>query len=351
MNETIVFVGANKRVTPLETESIREGFRPLQVCAFDYEDAYISRKLIDFLNSQEQEVLFRFIYPFYDHTFKEKVKAKKKENYDISAATFYVFEEFVKGWKKFIGENIETSVIEINSLDVMVKERDKAHQYQTLEDNLPGIIPTTIHLRKDESPESSLQSIADLLDNYEGAVYKPISGSESKGIYIVKKNKGEYFIESSIKDNRQVEKITSPIEEKLIELHNPTYVVQQFIPSASLFGGYDFDLRVHIIDGEVTVTAAYVYNQETKEEEAYDIEEIAKGNPKVYRALETAKKHSLDATKLLGLDVSGVDLILSEDYQPLITEVNCFPGWAMLKVIPKLDFAKEEVNFYKKLLR
>ena len=49
MNELIIFVGPNERITPLEIEADKEGFKYLEVCAFDFEDELASKKLKSFL--------------------------------------------------------------------------------------------------------------------------------------------------------------------------------------------------------------------------------------------------------------------------------------------------------------
>ena len=49
MNELIVFVGPNERITPLEVEADKEGFRYLEVCAFDFEHIHASKKLKSFI--------------------------------------------------------------------------------------------------------------------------------------------------------------------------------------------------------------------------------------------------------------------------------------------------------------
>lgn len=63
MNEPIVFVGPNKRIAPLEIEAFKRGFKPIQVCAFDFEYHYSARKIIEMLNTQDKPVLFQVHLP------------------------------------------------------------------------------------------------------------------------------------------------------------------------------------------------------------------------------------------------------------------------------------------------
>ncbi len=345
MNEPIVFVGPNKRVTPLQVESIRSGFTPLQACVFDYEDGYASAKLREFLDGQDQ-ALFRFIYPFYDITYKNKVAELTSGGMDLATAQFRIFEEFVHGWQDFIG-SLGTRTQEVNSLEIMLKERDKAFQYERLGET-PGLIPETLDLAHGRAEASVL----DMIERFGGVVYKPISGSESQGIYIIEQEGSRYTIKSDIKGSRRTEEIEEPILVRLQNLHNPSYVVQERIPYARVFGDYDYDLRVHVIDGQVVGTAAFVYNSDTMDEEVHSIEARALEDPRIANALEHGIGISLEAVRKFGLDVSGVDLMISEnDYKPRITEVNCFPGWTLLEVNPDLDIAQKEVELYQRLLR
>ncbi|MCK4944474.1 MAG: hypothetical protein KAS65_12900 [Candidatus Aminicenantes bacterium] len=346
MNELIVFVGPNERITPLEVEASKEGFKYIEVCAFDYEHEYASKKLKQFLKMQDREVLFRFIFPFNFITFNQKMQNLIDTGTEESLAKLQIFEEYVNGWKEFIN-SVNTPIREVNSLEAVIFQRNKQKQYKKLEKELNNL-PFTVYL----SEEKDHKIISDMLEEYKGVVFKPISGAESKGIYIITKEQNRYLLKSDIKESRNIKDISNSLEETLKKLHSPGYVVQQKIEFSKVFGDHDFDLRIHTIGGEIVGTAAFFYNPETKTEEIKSIESIAEKNLKLKEALEESNLIGIKATQILGLDVSGVDIMLSgKDYKPYIIEINSFPGWALLEANPELEIARKEVEFYKKILR
>ena len=346
MNELIVFVGPNERITPLEIEADKAGFRYLEVCAFDFEHIHASKKLRNFLMKQKGKVLFRFMFPFNFVTFNQKMQSHIDQGIEESLAKQQVFEEYILGWKEFIN-SISIPVREVNSLDAMMFQRNKYKQYKKLGQEL-GHLPFTIYLSEEKNHKKILQ----MLEEFNGIVFKPISGAESKGIIVITKERNRYLLKSDIKDTRNVTDISESLEETLKKLFLPGYVVQQKIEFSKIYVDYDFDLRIHIIGDEVVGTAAFVYNPKTGVEEVRSIEAVAEQNPKIKEALKKAKMIGREATRILGLDISGTDIMLSgKDYKPYITEINSLPGWAVLEVNPNLDIARKEVEFYKKILR
>ena len=342
MNASLIFVGPNRRVTPLEVESSRAGFKPIQVSAFDFDDPYTAGKIKLFLEDTDQ-ALFRFIYPFYDINYRRQVSSLVKSGEDMSTASFKIFEEMIRGWQEFIG-SLGMKTVEVNPLETMLQQRNKSFQYETM--GPEGLIPPTIHL----TSETPIERIEDMLRNTPGVVYKPVSGSQSKGIFIVRQGPDGYSVISDIKGDRPVNQV-GDLSDLTRKLHHEGYVAQELIDYADLFGGNDYDLRVHVLDGEVIGTAAFVYNRHTGEEEVHSIDAKAQEDPRLQATMEEARRMSLRAAELFGLYDTGVDLMVSTDYKPLITEVNCFPGWYMLQVNPDLDIAQKEVELYQRLLK
>jgi len=346
MNELIIFVGPNERITPLEIEADKEGFKYLEVCAFDFEDELASKKLKSFLKMQNKKILFRFIFPFNFITFNKKMQTLINKEIEKSLAKQQIFEEYVKGWKKFIN-SINIPIREVNPLDAVIFQRNKHKQYKKLEKEL-GHLPFTIYL----SEEKDHRKILQMLEEFNGIVFKPISGAESKGILIIIKKQNRYLLISDIKGSRNVEDISDSLEETMKKLFLPGYIVQQKIEFSKIFGEYDFDLRIHTIGNEIVGTAAFVYNLKTGVEEVKSIESIAEKSTKLKEALEKAKMIGREATRIMNLDISGVDIMLSgTDYKPYLIEINSFPGWALLEANPDLDIVRKEVEFYKKILR
>ncbi len=347
MNEPIVFVGPNKRVTPLEVEAHKSGFKPIQVCAFDFQYHYSARKILEMLNTQDKPVLFRFIYPFYDYTFREKTAKLESDGIDAAAAERRVFESMIQGWKQLVSR-VKVPTIEVNKLDALIKQKNKAFQYRTLLTHMKHAVPGTIFLDEGEQ----IHGLLEMLDRCGGLVYKPVCGSRSQGIVIVKKHPAGYLFQSDIKFNRVSQVYTGDIEEKLLQMHNPNYVVQEMLKFSDTYAGRDYDIRVHVIDGRVTGTAAFVFNPELKDDEVHSLDLAARQDPRIHKAHEEAKEMSIEAARLFDLDVSGIDLIITDEFKVQITEVNSFPGWrTQLDLDPDFDIAREEVAFYERLLR
>lgn len=105
-------------------------------------------------------------------------------------------------------------------------------------------------------------------------------------------------------------------------------IVQEFIEEA---GGKD--IRAFVVDGEV------VGAMERSGQGDEFRSNLHKGG--VARAIEIDKKiksTALEATKLLGLTVAGVDLLLSSR-GPLVIEVNSSPGLQGIEIATKIDIA------------
>jgi glutathione synthase/RimK-type ligase-like ATP-grasp enzyme len=347
MNETVVFVGPNKRITSLEIEAYKAGFKPIEVCAFDFQYHYSAGKLIEMLNAQDKPALFRFIYPFNDLDFRDEVARLKVVGIDNITAELQVFEQMTAGWKKLTAA-VEVPTTTVNDLDAVGKVKNKSVQYRTLVTNMKHALPDTIFLDQGQQ----VDTLVEMLDCYGGLVYKPIFGANSTGIIMVKKHPGGYLFQSDIKHKRTMQIYTGNIRDKLSEIHNPRYLVQGMLKCLDFYDHRDFDIRVHLIDGKVSGTAAFVFNPEIKDEEVHSLEAAAEKDPRLHEAVEEAIMISVEATKLLGLDISGVDLIITDKYKPQITEVNSFPGWRpQLELIPDFNIAREEVAFYERLLR
>jgi ribosomal protein S6--L-glutamate ligase len=105
-------------------------------------------------------------------------------------------------------------------------------------------------------------------------------------------------------------------------------IVQEFIEEA---GGKD--IRALVVDGEV------VGAMERSGQEGEFRSNLHKGG--VAQAIEIDKKiksTALEATKLMGLTVAGVDLLLSKR-GPLVIEVNSSPGLQGIERATKFDIA------------
>jgi glutathione synthase/RimK-type ligase-like ATP-grasp enzyme len=347
MNEPIIFVGPNRRITPLQVEALQAGFQPIQISALDIDYPYSVKKLKQLLSDLNGPALFRFIYPFYDYHFRALVAQKEAAGMDNATATQEVFEHMVAGWRH-LWSDVDVPIIPVNSLEAMTVVKNKSLQYRSIQAHMKEALPETIFLEDGMQIEKLVQ----MLDKYGGIVYKPICGSRSQGIVIITRDSRGYRFLSDIKYNRRSYIYTGDIRVKLREMHNPYFVVQEKLSYADFYDNREFDIRVHIIDGRITRSAAFVFNQAIKDEEVYSLALASEKDPRMRDVVREAEAISIDVTRVLGLHVSGVDLYITADYKPKITEVNCFPGWkTMLDLDPDHNVATEEIALYKRLLR
>jgi ribosomal protein S6--L-glutamate ligase len=123
----------------------------------------------------------------------------------------------------------------------------------------------------------------------------------------------------------------------LSRLEHP-FFLQKYIPNPSR------DIRVFVIGNNV-IASVYKYIPEGKWKS-----NIAQGGKMVEEEMpEDIKKLGLKATKAMGLDYCGVDIIESED-GPLVLEMNASPGWQGLKSATSLDVAELIVKYVEVIL-
>ena len=55
---------------------------------------------------------------------------------------------------------------------------------------------------------------------------------------------------------------------------------------------------------------------------------------------------ALAACAATGVRVAGVDVLISDDHEPMVIEVNSSPSWKYIsKLYPDMDFAKSILNY------
>lgn len=97
--------------------------------------------------------------------------------------------------------------------------------------------------------------------------------------------------------------------QKMTELHGKPYVFQQFISSS-----YGKDLRLHVVGNRV---AASMFRQTDD-----DFRATAGGIREGYEPTAYEEKLAIAATKAIGADFAGVDLLFGPNDKPIICEIN-----------------------------
>jgi RimK family alpha-L-glutamate ligase len=127
----------------------------------------------------------------------------------------------------------------------------------------------------------------------------------------------------------QVYKIesTQALEEKVNELLNKQFIMQEAITSS--FGR---DIRVNIIGNEI------IGAMERKSTEDFRANITLGGKASTWELSSEEKDIALKAHKALGLDFSGVDLLLDADNKPILCEVNSNVNFLSFEKATGLDY-------------
>ena len=111
----------------------------------------------------------------------------------------------------------------------------------------------------------------------------------------------------------QVYLIRSKVElfRKIESIQGKAFIFQEFISSS-----YGIDLRLHVVGNQVI--AAMKRNNA----EDFRANVTAGGSMEVYEPTEQEKALAITATKAIGADFAGVDLLFGPNNQPIICEIN-----------------------------
>ncbi len=200
-----------------------------------------------------------------------------------------------------------TGIRVVNPCYAFRRARDKyATQYTLEAKGLP--IPTTY-------------TTEDMADAYRTSelfgefIYKPILSSMGKGSI--------RFTDPDLAYNAY----------KMLDRFSQPLILQKFVPNPGR------DIRVFVI-GDRVVGSAYKYHPEGKWKT-----NVAQGGKMVDENVPNEiLELGVSATKTMGLDYSGVDIIESSD-GPMVLEVNGSPGWQALNVAANLKVADEIVSY------
>ena len=118
---------------------------------------------------------------------------------------------------------------------------------------------------------------------------------------------------------------------RALEMTNSGFYLQEFIPHGGV------DIRVFIIGGEVVASMKRV-------SDGWKTNISSGGKAQKYEPSEDIKEICLKASDKLGLEYTGVDVMLHDD-DVYIIELNSTPGWEGLQSVTEIDITKKLVNY------
>ena len=204
-------------------------------------------------------------------------------------------------------------VILINGSNSIDAVKDKLYTQQVLgESNLP--VPKTLLVKYPidvNLVETNIQY---------PMIIKTLSGSYGAGVFLVENRK-------------QLKQLL-----KMAEITKPSYniIIQEFIEDS--FGK---DLRVLVVNGKVV---GCMMRQSTDDDFRANITRGGEGIP--YQIDEQIEWLGGECSRLLNLDIAGVDLLFNKDGYS-ICEVNSSPGFEGMDKYCKTNIAEEIVNYVK----
>ena len=204
-------------------------------------------------------------------------------------------------------------VILINGSSSIDAVKDKLYTQQVLgESNLP--VPKTLLVKHPidvNLVETNIQY---------PMIIKTLSGSYGAGVFLVENRK-------------QLKQLL-----KMAEITKPSYniIIQEFIEDS-----YGKDLRVLVVNGKVV---GCMMRQSVDDDFRANITRGGEGIP--YQIDEQIEWLGGECSRLLNLDIAGVDLLFNKDGYS-ICEVNSSPGFEGMDKYCKTNIAEEIVNYVK----
>ncbi|MCB2172543.1 RimK family alpha-L-glutamate ligase [archaeon] len=199
----------------------------------------------------------------------------------------------------------EMGVKVFNPAASIEKAVDKYYTSALLEDagiNTPKTIVT-------ESFREAMKAFGEL---GEDIVVKPLFGSLGMGITRITSEDVAYRVF------------------RALEMTKSVYYLQEFVPHNGA------DIRVFVIGNEVVASMRRVSDN-------WKTNISAGGKAQKYQPSEEIKKICLEASRKLGLEYTGVDVIVSDDIIYVI-ELNSTPGWEGLQTVTEIDITKKLVE-------
>ena len=195
----------------------------------------------------------------------------------------------------------------------LVRSRDKLRATQVLAKNDIGI-PTTVFAKQPRDVQNLIKTVGG-----PPLIVKLLEGTQGLGVVLAE---------------------TKTAAKSVIEAFyglNANILVQEFIKEA---GGSD--IRVIVVGGKVIAA----YKRQGQEGEFRS--NLHRGGEGVKVTLTSKeKKTAIAATKALGLNIAGVDMLRSER-GPLVLEVNSSPGFEGVERVTGVDVADQIITFVEK---
>ena len=280
------------------------------------EESWETNKLVEEFNKQGIEV--RVVNPndvdiFVDRDDRKSIivggKPRALPDFVIprtgSGTTYFI--------KAIIRHLERLGVTLINGSNAIDTVKDKLYTQQVLgESNLP--VPKTLLVRhpiKLEWVEKNLTF---------PVIIKTLSGSFGAGVFMAE-------------DKKQFKQLL-----KMAEITKKSYniIVQEFIKDS-----WGKDLRVFVLNGKVV---GCMMRQSTDDDFRANITRGGEGIP--YQIDDTIDWLGGESSRLLGLDIAGVDLLFDNGGYK-ICEVNSSPGFEGMDKFTHTNIAEEIVNFVK----
>ena len=123
---------------------------------------------------------------------------------------------------------------------------------------------------------------------------------------------------------------------KALDMVQGVFYLQEFIPHSNE------DIRAFVIDDIVVASML-------RTSPSWKTNISAGGSAKPYRLQNEMEQISKKATKTIGLEYSGVDLLVSEnDGETYVIELNSTPGWRGLQTVTEKDITSLIVDYIEK---
>jgi len=175
-----------------------------------------------------------------------------------------------------------------------------------------------------EQPDEALEHFRTLNDlgKGSGVVVKPLFGSEGHGI-------------ARIDQEDAARELFQELSER-----GSVFYLQEFIAHPG------WDLRVLVFGEHVLACMRRRLNETNGDTEAEWRTNLALGGiAEAVELDEATKELALNASRAIGTEIAGVDLVPDEDGNLQIVEINAAPGWRGLTRACKLDIADRIVVF------
>ena len=280
------------------------------------QESYETQKLVD--EFEKQGLKIRVVNPqdvdiYVDRDDRKSIrvggKARALPDFVIprtgSGTTYFI--------KAIIRHLERLGVILINGSESIDAVKDKLYSQQILgQSNLP--VPKTLLVKHPIDVEFVEKSL-----NYP-IIVKTLSGSFGAGVFLVE-------------DRKQLRQLM-----RMAEITKPSYniIIQEFIEDS-----YGKDLRVFVLNGKVV---GCMMRQSTDDDFRANITRGGEGIP--YQITEEIEFLSGECSRLLNLDIAGVDLLFNNGSYS-ICEVNSSPGFEGMDRFCKTNIAEQIVTYVK----